>query len=127
MTSGRAPAVSGNTLLHAVNNVFADNSGHLIEGGGSGLFEGNVFTDITTTVSSGFTGQIFGATASNKGYCASALGRDCVENTFDNAPYLDQQDTGFLSEFSGLTIVPAHIATYVQSYVVNGAGNTLSA
>lgn len=52
-TSGCGPALSGGTLLHAVNNVWEDIDGHALEGGeatAKGIFEGNVFIDVKTLV-----------------------------------------------------------------------------
>lgn len=126
MTSGRSPAVSGTTTLHAVNNVFSDNSGHLIEGGGMGLFEGNVFTDITTTVASGFSGELFNAKSTNLADCSGALGRECIANEFDDATSFDYSDTGFFSNFADLTVVDASPASDILDAVTSSAGNTLA-
>jgi pectin lyase len=52
-TAGRGPALSGKTLLHAVNNVWFDVKGHLLEGGDAGargIFEGNVFNNVQNVV-----------------------------------------------------------------------------
>ncbi|KAI7552051.1 polysaccharide lyase family 1 protein [Hortaea werneckii] len=125
MTSGRSPAVSGTTTLHAVNNVFSDNSGHLIEGGGMGLFEGNVFTDITTTVASGFSGELFNAKSTNLADCSGALRRECVANEFDDATSFDYSDTGFFSNFADLTVVDASPVSDIFDAVTSSAGNTL--
>ncbi|KAI6898259.1 hypothetical protein D0869_02787 [Hortaea werneckii] len=125
MTSGRSPAVSGTTTLHAVNNVFTDNSGHLIEGGGMGLFEGNVFTDITTTVASGFSGELFNAKSTNLADCSGALGRECVANEFDDATSFDYSDTGFFSNFADLTVVDASPVSDIFDAVTSSAGNAL--
>ncbi|KAI7231890.1 polysaccharide lyase family 1 protein [Hortaea werneckii] len=128
MTSGRSPAVSGTTTLHAVNNVFSNNNGHLIEGGdsGMGLFEGNVFTDITTTVTSGFSGELFNAKSTNLAKCSSALGRECVANEFNDATSFDYSDTGFFSNFADLTVVDASPVSDIFDAVTSSAGNTLA-
>ncbi|KAL5386645.1 hypothetical protein DPSP01_004009 [Paraphaeosphaeria sporulosa] len=128
MTSGRSPAMSGGTLLHAVNNVFEDNTGHLIEGGEAGargIFEGNVFKNVKTTLDSGFKGQLFGATASNAGQCQTALGRKCEPNEFSSAPELNRADTGFFKNFNGFFIVGAASAQSIQDEVPKRAGATL--
>ncbi|KAL5420291.1 hypothetical protein PMIN03_000117 [Paraphaeosphaeria minitans] len=127
-TSGRSPALSGGTLLHAVNNVFEDNAGHLVEGGGAGargIFEGNVFKDIGTTVDAGFQGKMFGATAGNAGECQTALGRGCEANEFSNASGLDRADTGFFKDFNGFSIVGAGSVQSIRDEVPKGAGATL--
>ncbi|KAL1601474.1 hypothetical protein SLS60_006389 [Paraconiothyrium brasiliense] len=128
MTSGRSPALSGGTLLHAVNNVFEDNTGHLIEGGGSaarGIFEGNVFKSITTTLDSGYAGKLFGATASNAASCSTALGRSCEANTFSSAAELGRADTDFFGDYKGFSIVKAASASSIASSVPESAGATL--
>lgn len=127
-TSGRSPAVSGSTLLHAVNNVFEANEGHLIEGAGSGtgLFEGNVFKDIGTTVVSDFSGELFSASADNAGECATYIGRNCEANEFDSAGTFDNADTGFMANLEGLTIVDASPAADIANSVPASAGNTLA-
>lgn len=126
-TSGRSPALSGNTLFHAVNNVFS-NSGHLIEGdkSGMGLFEGNVFTNIPTPLTSGFVGRIVTADSSNVAQCATYLGRNCVANSFSNSGSFSRNDNPFLSLFSGKkNIVAAASASSIASTVPASAGNTL--
>ncbi|KAJ4347957.1 uncharacterized protein N0V89_009329 [Didymosphaeria variabile] len=128
MTSGRSPALSGSTLLHAVNNVFEDNTGHLIEGGGTGargIFEGNVFKSITTTLDSGYAGKLFGATSANAAECSAALGRSCEANTFSSAPALDRADIDFFGDYKGFTIVKAASADSIASSVPKSAGATL--
>ncbi|KAJ3575040.1 hypothetical protein NPX13_g4165 [Xylaria arbuscula] len=60
-TSGRAPKVGGNTLLHAVNNYWYQSSGHLFEvdSGAMILAEGNVFQNAGNMVDSTVSGKIF--------------------------------------------------------------------
>lgn len=62
-TSGRSPKVSGNTLLHAVNNYWYANSGHAFEvgTGASIVAEGNVFQNVNAPIEAGPEGQIFTA------------------------------------------------------------------
>lgn len=128
MTSGRSPALSGGTLLHAVNNVFSDNTGHLIEGGEAaarGLFEGNVFKTIGTTLDAGFKGKLFAANAGNAASCKAALGRNCEPNSYSNAPEIKRADTGFLGEFKGSAVVKAASAASIANEVPKKAGATL--
>jgi pectin lyase len=127
-TSGRSPALSGGTLLHAVNNVFEDNTGHLIEGGEAGargLFEGNVFKTISATLDGGFKGRLFGATEGNREACGAALGRDCEPNSFSGAPELGRADTDFFADFNGFFIVGAEAAESVAGSVPKSVGATL--
>lgn len=124
MTSGRTPALSGNTLLHAVNNVWEDNSGHMLEGTdtGRGLYEGNQFIDTPLIADSGFVGSLYAATEAAKSDCQAALGRDCVANSFTSAGTFDFQDTDFLTDLSSLTVVTPDTAASISS---TGAGNSL--
>ncbi|KAI0017103.1 polysaccharide lyase family 1 protein [Xylariomycetidae sp. FL0641] len=128
MTSGRSPALSGNTLLHAVNNVWESNSGHLLEGtdDGMGLYEGNYFVNDPTVVQDGFVGHLFSSPASDLGACRSALGRDCVENLLESSGSFDQNDSSFFGQFAGAAnIVSARPAGEIKSSVPAGAGNRL--
>ncbi|KAJ6563917.1 pectin lyase fold/virulence factor [Mycena capillaripes] len=126
-TSGRSPALSGNTLFHAVNNVWKNNSGHLLEGtaDGMGVYEGNAFINTPDIVDSGFVGQLYSASASNLAQCATALHRNCVANSFSNAGAFTNDQTGFFGDFSGLTIAPAASAASIVNTVPVSAGNTL--
>jgi pectate lyase len=126
MTAGRSPALSGGTLLHAVNNVWDKNNGHALEGGDStarGLFEGNVWQDVTTVVGD-YAGRLFATPdSSSASECQSALGRACEVNTAsDEASISSYTDTSFFSDFSGLTIAPATSASEALSGVPNNAG-----
>jgi pectin lyase len=145
-TSGRAPKVTGNTLLHAVsipqhtahssktplntnvsqvNNYWYTNSGHAFEIGSGGyvLAEGNVFQNIPTIVETPISGQLFTSpdTITNA-KCSSYLGRSCVVNGFGSSGTFSQTDTGFLSSFSGKNIASAATHTTVVSSVIANAG-----
>ncbi|KAM0457791.1 hypothetical protein ACHAPV_006336 [Trichoderma viride] len=127
-TSGRTPALSGNTLFHAVNNVWSSNSGHAIEGtsNGMGLYEGNYFVNVPTVVASGFVGRLFSSQSSAVSQCAQYLGRSCVSNSLSNSGPFTNSDTSFLYLFQGKTnIVSAASASSIQSTVPSSAGNTL--
>ncbi|KAF7587399.1 hypothetical protein BBP40_007329 [Aspergillus hancockii] len=126
MTAGRSPALSGGTLLHAVNNVWEKNNGHELEGGEStarGIFEGNVWINVSTIVGD-YAGRLFNAPDSSAaGDCQSTLGRACEVNTISNSGSLTSYtDTSFFSDFSGLTIAPATSASEAQANVPNNAG-----
>ena len=124
-TSGRGPALSATTLLHAVNNVWSDAKGHAIEGdtAGKGLFEGNVFLNVQQVIVPDFKGQLNScpdtATAeATKSY----LGRLCQGNIFSGSSAFSRKDTGFLSEFKGLPIARSTQAKTAQAKVPQNAG-----
>lgn len=129
-TAGRGPALSGATLLHAVNNVWDDVKGHVIEGGDTkarGIFEGNVFKDVRTVVAD-YSGRLFGSPdATTNGQCNTALGRACQVNlaqgTTTTMNVLTQRkDTSFFGEFSGKNVAGAVEASGVASRIPRGAG-----
>ncbi|KAJ5697363.1 pectin lyase A [Penicillium malachiteum] len=124
-TSGRSPKVQGNTLLHAVNNYWYDNSGHAFEIGTGGyvLAEGNVFQNIDVVVESPIDGQLFTSpdTTTNE-VCATYLGRDCVINGFGSSGTFDQADESFLVDFEGKNIASASAYTSVAASVEANAG-----
>lgn len=123
-TSGRGPALSGSTLFHAVNSVWSNISGHAIEGdtNGQGLFEGCVFDDVETIVTSDFKGHLFSSPSGSTSQCQSTLGRDCESNIYTSSGAFEESDTDFFSNFTGLTIADAESASSIQSSVVSNAG-----
>lgn len=129
MTSGRTPALSGTTLFHAINNVWADNDGHLIEGGEDtncrGLYEGNYFDNVATVVQDGWAGQLFTSEASDVSQCSAYLGRDCVSNELSSSGDFSYSDTDFLADFQDQSIPNAESASSIKSTVPTEAGNTL--
>ncbi|KAL5628612.1 hypothetical protein BROUX41_003360 [Berkeleyomyces rouxiae] len=122
-TSGRAPKIAGNTLLHAVNNYWYANSGQAFEAdsGSNILIEGNVFDNVKT-IAKVSSGKIFSSpdSTSNKA-CSSALGRVCQANTYTSSGSLTTKDTSFLSKFGGKNIASAAAASTVSS-VKSSAG-----
>ncbi|RDW58792.1 polysaccharide lyase family 1 protein [Coleophoma cylindrospora] len=125
-TSGRSPALSGGTLFHAVNSVWASNSGHAIEGGTTkgGLFEGCSFVNVPTVLASGYAGELFSTSAANAADCSAYLGRNCVANAFTSSGAFTNSDTSFMSAFKGKNIPAAISANSIKSTVAT-AGNTL--
>ncbi|THX48665.1 pecyin lyase 2, partial [Aureobasidium pullulans] len=122
-TSGRAPKVQTNTLLHAVNNYWNDNSGHAFEIGEGGyvLAEGNVFENVEAPLeASSFKGELF--TADSGSACSSALGRSCEANSLSGSGTFSESNTDFLSKFSGASIATAGPASEIKSYVTSNAG-----
>ncbi|EHL02326.1 putative pectin lyase A [Glarea lozoyensis 74030] len=120
-TSGRGPKVSGNTLLHAVNNYWYDSTGHLFEAttGAYILAEGNVFQNIKTVVETPVTGQILSVP---NAVCNTYLGRACQNNGFGSSGTFSYANTGFMSKFSGKNIASAAAYTGVAASVKATAG-----
>ncbi|ETS75642.1 putative pectin lyase C [Pestalotiopsis fici W106-1] len=106
MTSGRSPALSGATLFHAVNSVWAQNSGHALEGGSTvgGLFEGCVFDNVTQIVGDDITIPLFSTNSSISNDCVAKLGRPCEVNDYANSGTFNRSDTSFFDSFDGLTV-----------------------
>ncbi|KAG9569281.1 pectin lyase-like protein, partial [Aureobasidium melanogenum] len=122
-TSGRAPKVQSNTLLHAVNNYWNDNSDHAFEIGKGGyvLAEGNVFEDVKAPLeASSYAGELF--TADSGSACSSALGRSCEANSLSGSGSFSESNTDFLSKFSGAVVAAAKPASGIKSYVTANAG-----
>lgn len=130
-TAGRGPALSGKTLLHAVNNVWYDVKGHLLEGGETtarGIFEGNVFNSVDNVVAD-YKGRLFGSPdATTNAQCSTALGRACEVNLFQgttttSGTLTKYKDTSFFSDFANLGIAKAAAATAITTRIPNGAGS----
>ncbi|CAG5156607.1 uncharacterized protein ALTATR162_LOCUS4404 [Alternaria atra] len=129
-TAGRGPALSGKTLLHAVNNVWYDVKGHLLEGGDAGargIFEGNIFNNVQNVVAE-YAGKLFGSpdVTTNK-QCSTALGRSCQTNLFQGttttgSTLTSKKDTSFFGDFKGLTIASARTTAEIATRVPNAAG-----
>lgn len=117
--------MGGNTLLHAVNNYWYDNSGHAFEVGSGAyiLAEGNVFQNVVEPVESPISGQLFTVPSSADGdACETYLGRACVINAFGSSGTFSSDDTNFLSDFEGRTIATATAASSVVAHVTANAG-----
>lgn len=125
-TAACGPALSGATLLHAVNNVWDDVNGHVIEGGektARGIFEGNVFIKVKQLVSD-YQGKLFSSPdVTTNAQCESALGRareaNVLEETTNDFCY---SDTSFVDDFKGLSIASAEPAGKIKSSVPSNAG-----
>ncbi|KAL4099781.1 hypothetical protein PRIC1_007580 [Phytophthora ramorum] len=120
-TSGRSPKVGGNTLLHAANNYFYNNSGHNFDPTDESytVAEGNYMDTCTEPIllDDDATGAIMVPTSDTQSYCESALGRDCIVNTVVDS---DAELTG-QSEESAVTTA----ATVAKAYDPSAAA-TLS-
>ncbi|KAI0441522.1 polysaccharide lyase family 1 protein [Xylaria telfairii] len=125
-TSGRAPKVGGNTLLHAVNNYWYQSSGHEFEvdSGAKILVEGNVFQNAGEMVeTSSLAGQIFTSPDSTTNQaCSTYLGRACQLNAYGSTTSYKGTDQSFFQYFSGKNIASASAASSAQSSVPNSAG-----
>ncbi|KAI3341845.1 pectin lyase fold/virulence factor [Ustulina deusta] len=125
-TSGRAPKVGGNTLLHAVNNYWYQSSGHdfEIDSGAKVLVEGNVFQNAGDMVeTSSVAGQIFTSPDSSTNQaCSTYLGRTCQLNAYGSTTSYTGTDESFFQYFSGKNIASASAASSAQSSVPSSAG-----
>ncbi|PVH74628.1 polysaccharide lyase family 1 protein [Cadophora sp. DSE1049] len=124
-TSGRSPKVQGNTLLHAVNNYWYDNSGHAFEIGAGAyvIAEGNVFQNIPVVAESPIEGKVFSApSTSANAACSAYLGHVCQVNGFGSSGTFSQSDTSFFSNFQGKNIASAAAYTTVVASVNANAG-----
>lgn len=113
-TSGRSPKVAGNTLLHAVNNYFSENSKHAFEvaPGAKVLAEGNLFVNVVAAQEppqpNTSYGQLFGSpSVSANAVCKASLGRNCEVNSYSNSGALTGTDSSFLTNFQGKNIAAA--------------------
>lgn len=105
-TSGRSPKMSKGTLLHAVNNYWADNSGHAFEGEDAYvLLEGSTFDNVKTPTQD-WTGSIYAPTTVDSA-CSDAIGRSCAADTYKDSGKIDGSDSSVLSKFSGLKMAEA--------------------
>ncbi|KAF2688590.1 polysaccharide lyase family 1 protein [Lentithecium fluviatile CBS 122367] len=124
-TSGRSPKVGGTgdgTLLHAVNNLFEENTGHAFaiaeDENGRVLAEGNVFINVVTPIEEGDAFMFSAPDASANAACQDPLGYVCEVNLLTASGTLSGSATDFLSGFSGegLTAVAAsQVAASVKS------------
>jgi len=121
-TSGRSPKVGGNSIIHAANNYFYNNSGHNFDPSEESftVAEGNYLDSCTTPVLlSDKTGSMYAETSTGSS-CSSAFGRACVSNTNVNTK------NGLLSQSGSTAIntVAAVAKTYKPAtpakYSING-------
>ncbi|KAG4034565.1 hypothetical protein MFRU_003g05230 [Monilinia fructicola] len=124
-TSGRAPKVQGNTLLHAVNNYWYDNGGHAFEigAGGNVVAEGNVFQNIPIIVEDPIVGQLFTAPSdAANAVCSANLGHVCQVNGFGSSGAFNSGTNTFLSNFAGKNVASASAYGTVVASVTANAG-----
>ena len=113
-TSGRSPKVAGKkTILHAVNNMFQENSGHAFDvGTGSNVVaEGNVFYRVKTSLLAA-SGNLYTQSGSA---CKANLGHDCVGNAVYEGSAFSSSNTGALAAFKGYTsFAPGKATTNIR-------------
>ncbi|MBE3041391.1 hypothetical protein IMZ48_02165 [Candidatus Bathyarchaeota archaeon] len=117
-TSGRAPKVAGNTILHAVNNYWEENSGHAfeIDEGGMVIAEGNIFALVAAPVEEGYAGQLFSSpTAEDNAVCEAAMGRACEVNSLVESGAFDGLTSDFLVNLEGKTVANADPVGVVEA------------
>ncbi|OBT45304.1 hypothetical protein VE00_03659 [Pseudogymnoascus sp. WSF 3629] len=122
-TSGRAPKVGGNTLLHAVNNYWYAVSGHAFDiATGNVVAEGNVFQNVVTPLKSN-TGNLFGSPDSNTNtQCAAYLGHNCQLNAFGSSGTLGGSSVNALVNFAGKNVASAVSSSGLASSIAANAG-----
>ncbi|GKT44428.1 pectin lyase [Colletotrichum spaethianum] len=121
-TSGRAPKVAGNTLLHAVNNYWLDNSGHAFEAdaGAKIVAEGNVFQNVKAAYQTGLAGKMFASPDTNtNAKCSGNVGHVCQLNAFGSSGSLAGSDTSVLAGFAGKNVASAGNANTAKSAATN--------
>ncbi|KAF1347151.1 putative pectin lyase [Delphinella strobiligena] len=124
-TSGRSPKVQGNTVLHALNNYWYDNSQHAFEisTGGYVVAEANVFQNVVAPVEDGMTGSLFTVPSATEGEaCKTYLGHNCLINAFGSSGNFSSSTTDFLSNFSDKTVATPTAASLVVAHVTANAG-----
>lgn len=106
-TSGRSPKLASGILLHAVNNYWADNSGHAFEIGPGAviLAEGNMFSNVKKPIEEN-EGALFSPSTLSTD-CQAVLGRACQPNTLEKSGDFTGSDTSVLEKFKGKTLVEA--------------------
>ncbi|KAI8942535.1 hypothetical protein NX059_000597 [Plenodomus lindquistii] len=104
-TSGRSPKLGGNTVFHAVNNVWSENSGHAFDNGAGSkvLLEGNVFENVKTSLLEN-KGNFFSPSGSALGQCEANLKHTCVANLFTGSPAITEADKSVLDGFKGKSV-----------------------
>ncbi|KAF5542387.1 pectin lyase precursor [Fusarium napiforme] len=118
--SGRAPKVSGNNLLHVVNNYFHDVFDHAfeIEENGQVLAEENAFQNVKNPLKTGTKSRLFTVpTAGSANSCKASLGRACQINAFGSSGSFPGDDTGFLGSFKGKTIASVASAQSAKNFM----------
>ncbi|KAF1313284.1 Pectate lyase, partial [Globisporangium splendens] len=119
-TSGRGPKVTSakaKVFVHAVNNYWADNSGHSFDVGTNGnvLLEGNYFESTSNPNVKESTGGITVPSSSNQALCQSNLGRKCVENYLTSSGALvGRKDAEVLSGIKAFSQIKSYVPKAAQ-------------
>ena len=129
-TGSRGLALSGKTLLHAVNNVWFDVKSHPLEGSNAsaqGIFEGNIFDNVQNVVA-GYAGKLFGFPDANTNkQCSTALGRSCQVNPFQGttttaSSLTSKKDASFFNELESLAVASTKTASETATRIPRVAG-----
>ncbi|KAI6714539.1 pectin lyase F-2 [Diplocarpon mali] len=104
-TSGRSPKLTAGTLLHAVNNLWSDNTGHALDigTGVSVVAEGNTFIKVEKPILENL-GALFAPSALSDA-CTGPLGRPCQGNVLSNSGPFVGDDTSMLAKFKGKEVI----------------------
>lgn len=127
-TSGRAPKVTGNTLVHVVNSYWENNSGHAfeIDAGGMVIAEGNVFSNVNEPIEAGYAGQLFSSpSAEENAVCEGPLGHVCEVNSFESSGELSGSDSDFLVNAEGRTVAGADPAASIGGVKASAGFGTI--
>ncbi|KAI8930855.1 hypothetical protein NX059_011872 [Plenodomus lindquistii] len=132
-TAGRGPALSGKTLLHAVNNVWIRHQGPRHRGRTCRRprprLKERYSKDISNVVTD-YAGKIFSSPdeAADK-QCTAQLRRACQVNLFSgttsaaaSAHLTGKKDTALLAEFKGKSPAGAAAASAIVTRIPHGAG-----
>ncbi|KAJ1554281.1 hypothetical protein HK405_005493 [Cladochytrium tenue] len=131
-SSGRGPHIGGTAgyfqHMHLVNNLYSNVDGHALdpELGSLSLAEGNVFTSVTTPITTDMDGKAYvPLAAADASACSASLGRVCQTNLLTGSGALVRTDAAALSAFSAAPAVasfsPMPVAS-VSAYVLANAG-----
>lgn len=121
-TSGRSPKVGGDTLLHVVNNLWENNTGHAFDNveGGHILAEGNVFDSVKATVKENKGNFFASPDSSANAQCKANLKHTCEVNKYTSSPAIEGTDTSVLALFKGLQVATVEAAN--AATIKGGAG-----
>lgn len=133
-TSGRSPKVgsTGSITMQAVNNYWENSLGHAFDvaTGGNVLIEGNIFSDVTTPIttdSASDGGYLFNVPdSSSASTCSSYIGRACVANSLSGSgDFASYTDTEVFGELSSDVVVDA-VTPDADTIVANAGVGKLS-
>jgi pectin lyase len=130
-TSGRSPKVGGTgsgTLLHAVNNLWVDNTGHAFSiaenENGRVIAEGNVMQTVKSPILDGAKFLFSAPNTSTNAACKTPLGHVCEVNSLTGSGAFSGSLTS-ISNFSGGNVAVVAASKVAQSVKANaGVGKS---